>query len=336
MNHLRLDARQRGDLMGDRIVELASVNAPPTSRASITSGSSELIFAEASLSRHDESGLGQGMVATNSVLPKHVSAHLGHMNRWNNTMDAYSTARNVPITRLEPKWKRSTNGSLGPDSCIFSNLATTNGDTHSSHVPTLSVQSYSDAASTRPWRGGRRQLPPNDRTVRQSLPGPLPGASVTSYYCTDTDCRKFFSKKSEWKRHEAEVHFAPVFWVCNLNRIIGPSVSRYFVSGSTPACQHTDSGCQKCPASGRKFARKREIKRHLTKWHDMTKQGAGRYVEDEMNYKDMSYQELFCFVCRETCHDWDSRARHIAEHFEDGVTKAKWEAGREAYHAATA
>lgn len=335
MNHFGLDAQQVDELMNERVVELASVNATPTSRVSCTSDSSELVFAETNQSWHDDLGLMQGMEPSGSVLLKHVGAHLNHMDWWNNTMVAYSIARNIPITRVEPNRDGSTNGSTCPDNLSSSNPASADWDMCSSYAHTLSVHSYSSRASTGARQGRRRQLRSNDGTAPLSFPGPLPGAPVT-YYCTDPNCCKTFSINWKWRRHEAEVHFVPVFWVCNLKRLVNPITSRCIVCGSTTTCHHTNINCQKRPAHERTFSRKCGIKEHLTKRHNLTKQEARHYANDKMNHKNMDYQELFCFVCGEACHDWESRMRHIAEHFEEGVTKAQWEASRETYYAETA
>jgi len=74
MNHFGLDAQQLGNLMNKKVVELASVDATPTSRVSRTCNSSELVFAETKQSWHDDLGLMQGIKPSDSVLLKHVGA----------------------------------------------------------------------------------------------------------------------------------------------------------------------------------------------------------------------------------------------------------------------
>lgn len=74
MNHFGLDAQQLGDLMNEKVIELASVNATLTSRFSRTSNSSELVLAETNQSWHGDLGLMQGMEPSDSVLLKHVGA----------------------------------------------------------------------------------------------------------------------------------------------------------------------------------------------------------------------------------------------------------------------
>lgn len=156
------------------------------------------------------------------------------------------------------------------------------------------------------------------------------------YQCTF--CRRTFKKKYDWLRHEKSIHLPGLdSWVCAIPVPADQPLTVWRVKQGSPECllcghnspteehmqSHEFEACSERPLQERTFPRKDHLWQHLYKFHGCRK-WAGWNPNLNLLQQSQDGVRSYCGFCWETFDSWDKRARHLASHFQQGMTIDQW------------
>ncbi|KAF0640988.1 hypothetical protein FPSE5266_03297 [Fusarium pseudograminearum] len=143
-----------------------------------------------------------------------------------------------------------------------------------------------------------------------------------------TFCTESFKLKRNWTRHEKTQHLSLEQWVCTP---AGPTILNersekvcVYCGAVSPEDTHFETHnhhlCHNREKSERTFYRKDHLRQHLRLVHGS--EFRKWPMEDwKVKHQDIRSRCGFCDINMTT---WSERARHLAEHFNEGMTMADW------------
>ena len=185
-----------------------------------------------------------------------------------------------------------------------------------------SIGSADSQVSHASWAGRRGR-----KKIRTNVQYPKSRQGNLIFQCTW--CNKGFRRADAWKRHEECEHSPQFEWVCMPN---GPtevtaSGERFCVFCGPCSIvhsqdQHSSKECFAKKQEERSFTRKDGLQQHLKQKHGLE----GFPVLDHWRrpISSADNKETSCGFCEFEPPNWDSRAKHIAQHFRDGYGMRSW------------
>ncbi|OCL04494.1 hypothetical protein AOQ84DRAFT_391515 [Glonium stellatum] len=154
----------------------------------------------------------------------------------------------------------------------------------------------------------------------------------STFFCTF--CEKPFSKKYEWRRHEESVHMPARVWVC-LAKTDVFYLKCPFCPETLPSAEHMSTHCYlEClekPIEERSFNRKDHLKQHIQRVHQKRGNGNLEDIRDILNewgqqtvHLKPNHPALYCGFCQLRFENWESRVKHVAQHFAKGLDLSSW------------
>ncbi|KAF5227352.1 hypothetical protein FAUST_11829 [Fusarium austroamericanum] len=200
--------------------------------------------------------------------------------------------------------------------------AETSDSSRSSHASSHGHRSDGSMRSIRKVNKKRRRARPHGRgygTVQLSQ-------ECHRFQCTF--CTESFKMKHTWTRHEKTQHLSLEQWECTP---AGPTTLNersetvcVYCGAANPEATHFETHnhdlCHKRDKSERTFYRKDHLRQHLRLVHGS--EFRKWPMEDwKVKHEDILSRCGFCDIRMTT---WSERARHLAEHFKEGMTMADW------------
>lgn len=258
------------------------------------------------------------------------------LERWRNSPPEDD---HVSLAMIEAALSSSDQSSVA----IYNRNARTPSDSgRTSHTGSVgyspSTASRNSSASESSWRSTDvlsvcASHDSSDQIPRATLNRSKRKAKSRMYECTF--CRKSFTKRHDWKRHE---------------RIHMPSLERYVCQGSLisslvvwrldspePQCSlcghncpddvhfqsHEFDTCSERRVLERSFSRRDHLWQHLVKYHGCRKWDGWSLDLDLWKCRN-DVVESHCGFCGLQSHTWHDRTDHLAKHFEDGLRMEQW------------
>ncbi|PTD06260.1 Riboflavin transporter MCH5 [Fusarium culmorum] len=200
--------------------------------------------------------------------------------------------------------------------------AETSESSRSSHASSHGYKSDGSIRSIRKVNKKRRRARPHGRGY---------GTMQLSQECHRfqcTFCTESFKLKHTWTRHEKTQHLSLEQWECT------PAGATFLNERSETVCVHCGAVspedthfethnhdlCDKREKIDRIFYRKDHLRQHLRLVHGS--EFRKWPMEDwKVKHEDVRSRCGFCDINMTT---WSERARHLAEHFKEGMTMADW------------
>jgi hypothetical protein len=240
----------------------------------------------------------------------------------------YSSMADTPILTTSPAFRYDTPTS-NPTNQAFSGPTTNNTNQ-------LTLQT-SRRGKKKDYRRMNTASPINDSPVSKTpvTPSPNPGThEQETWQCTF--CSQHLVPKS-WRRHEETQHRPKYQWTCLATSPRLALPSRTGASSMCAFCQLKDPSedhffnshriveCSKKSEADRTFGRPDHLRQHIKNFH---KAGLMDMVRD-MWRRDGPGKNVnegwICGFCQTPLPTWDARETHIANHFKDGWTMARWD-----------
>jgi ankyrin repeat protein len=150
------------------------------------------------------------------------------------------------------------------------------------------------------------------------------------YYCTRNDCSYSVHSFTDWKRHEeGEKHWPKERFMClqcptgqtdlNGNLVCEFCLVPFFSLGCDARAHYLI--CATAKDKGKTFGRKDHLVEHLQKEHGMSNVSP---LAATWKYAINSNWPRQCGFCGERFQTWDQRMRHIAKHYQDGLSISSW------------
>ncbi|VTO85370.1 unnamed protein product [Fusarium graminearum] len=200
--------------------------------------------------------------------------------------------------------------------------AETSDSSRSSHASSHGHRSDGSMRSIRKVNKKRRRARPHGRgygTVQLSQ-------ECHRFQCTF--CTESFKMKHTWTRHEKTQHLSLEQWECTP---AGPTILNersetvcVYCGAANPEATHFETHnhdlCHKRDKSERTFYRKDHLRQHLRLVH------GSEFRKWPMEDWKVKHEDILsrCGFCDIRMMTWSERARHLAEHFKEGMTMADW------------
>jgi serine/threonine protein kinase len=148
------------------------------------------------------------------------------------------------------------------------------------------------------------------------------------HHCTEKNCSKSFTRRSDWIRHE-ETHWPQQRYLCLYCIPEGHMVDGSYWCGSCQCLTPNDweSHSLSCPGAqfkGKSFTRWVHLRDHLFTAHRVPV-STGKGLAQKWPYDPESDWPRQCGFCGKNFGDWKKRINHVGRHFtEEHATIDKW------------